>query len=400
MPLRECILNFPQPTPAPSGYICIIMKIAVVLLVAAVLLAGAFSSCRHYTSPPDTKDSCDTCHKKCDTCKTDTTKPPCDTCNIDKDSAAHAFVWTEYNVPGETNITGVWVFGPNDIILNGGTLWHFDGANFTKIDARNATHNNASMSGVLSGSSIFAFTQTEFWIVRSAIAYHTIDGQYFDDYRPGSVNACWGSAPNDVFFVGNNGHITYFDGTKFEDMISGTTKDLRSVWGTNHNDIWAGGSNLTTGAVVLLHFDGTQWTEIDLSTVGEFGCAGCESVASVWVVDSSNHSKAFVGGGRIHRQKNNLDWIADDPNQVGNKLSGNSFISLSSISGNSSTDFMTAGDWGFVSHWNGKTWMRYNNLFNSGNSNYATQAFQFSGNTACIVGFKNGPSWVAVGRRK
>jgi len=373
------------------------MKLAFVILFGLVILAGSLGSCRRYPVEPP---KCDTCHTPCDTCKTDTTIHPCDTCNIDKDSAAHAFIWTEYNIPSETNMTGVWVFGPNDIIMNGGTLWHFDGTTFTKIDGRDATHNNAALNGAMSGYNIFAFTEDEYWLVHGSDVLHTLDGHFFDDYRPGSVNACWGSSPNDVFIVGNGGHIAHFDGMKFTDMNSGTTKDLHSVWGRNHNDIWAGGSNLTTGDVVLLHFDGTQWPETDLATVGEFGCTGCESVASVWVTDSSNQSKAFVGGGRIHRKKNNSEWFGDDPNMVRNKLPGGSLISLSSISGNSSTDFMTAGDWGFVSHWNGKTWMRYDQLFNSGNSNYATQAFNFKNNTACIVGFKSGKSWIAVGRRK
>ena len=359
---------------------------------------GIFTSCKkQITGPPQ-----DTTKKKCDTCTTDTSHhPPCDTCNLNKDSLAHAFVWTEYinKIPGETNLTGVWVFGPNDIMICANSLYHFDGTNFTLIHA-NRNGSNTTLDGGLSGFNIFAFSKTEYWLVHGSIAFHTIDGLNFDDFRPGSSNACWGSAPNDVFVVGNSGQIHHFDGTNFTQMTSNTTKDLRSVWGTSSSDVWAGGSNLSTGSVVLLHYDGTAWSNIDLSQVGQFGCAGCESVGSVWAVDSSFQHKAFVGGGRIHRETNNSSWVADNQDSVGNKLGDGSLITLAVISGNSSTDFMTAGDWGFVSHWNGKTWKRYDAIFNSGDPNYGTQAFNFNGNTACIVGFKDGQSWMVVGTRK
>jgi hypothetical protein len=153
------------------------------------------------------------------------------------------------------------------------------------------------MDGGLSGFSIFAFSQADYWLVHGSIAFHTSDGTHFDDNRKGAVNACWGTKSSDMFFVGNGGHIFHYDGTNFTDMTSNTTKDLHSVWGTSSNNVWAGGSNLSTGSVVLLHYDGHLWTNIDLSLVGQFGCAGCESVASVWVVDSLTDHKYLLAAG-------------------------------------------------------------------------------------------------------
>src|SRR5258708_6128778 len=101
-----------------------VRKVIPLIFVITMLAGGMFTSCKKDpVSPPDTTK------KKCDTCITDTSHhPPCDTCNIDKDSAAHAFVWTEYlnKIPGETNLTGVWVFAPNDIMICANSLWHFD----------------------------------------------------------------------------------------------------------------------------------------------------------------------------------------------------------------------------------------------------------------------------------
>ena len=67
-----------------------------------------------------------------------------------------------------------------------------------------------------------------------------------------------------MFFVGSSGHISHFDGSNFTQMTSNTTKDLRSVWGTTHNDVWASGANTTTGETTILHFDGSTWQEVGL----------------------------------------------------------------------------------------------------------------------------------------
>lgn len=365
------------------------MKLLFTSAFALFLAAGTFSSCTHYaTIPPH----CDTC---CDTCHTDTTTHPCDTCNIDKDSAAHAFEWKQYNVPGEVSITGVWVFGPNDIILNGGTLWHFDGLTFTKIDARNATHNNAALSGVLSGASIFAFTQTEFWIVHSAVAYHTTDGQYFDDYRAGSVNACWGSAPNDVFIVGNGGHIAHFDGTKFTDMNSGTIEDIRSIWGTSHNNIWACGTTDPTYKTVITHYDGSNWKVDNLSNST---LANESSLASVWTADSTTHETVITAGAYVFRKTDNTPWRKDI--YVPNKLPDSTYLPIGELTGNNANDLWSVGWLGWAGHWNGKTWMRYDNLYEPSNDQYTSRASSVKDNTICVVGSKNGKSWVAIGTRK
>src|SRR5580700_319333 len=102
------------------------MKIISIGFIVFMLAGSIFTSCRYnpvVTHPPcDT--CCDTCHKKCDTCN-----KPCDTCNLNKDSLAHAFNWIEHidQIPGEADITGCWVFGQNDIYLNGTDIWHYDG---------------------------------------------------------------------------------------------------------------------------------------------------------------------------------------------------------------------------------------------------------------------------------
>jgi photosystem II stability/assembly factor-like uncharacterized protein len=62
-----------------------------------------------------------------------------------------------------------------------------------------------------------------------------------------NLSAVWGSAPNDIWAVGDLGTILHFRGHAWHSVESGTTHDLIHIWGTSSDDIWA------IGAYVVLH---------------------------------------------------------------------------------------------------------------------------------------------------
>ena len=360
-----------------------------VIIIGFVLAGSIFTSCKKHITEPPTGD----------TTHTDTTRHPCDSCNLNKDSLSHAFTWKEFTIPSETNLTGVWVFGANDMIIVANSLWHFDGVNFKLIHAiRNGT--NTPLDGALNGCGIFAFSQTDFWLVYGGgggnSALHTTDGQHFDDLRLGLMNACWGTSSNDMFFVGDGGSIFHYDGTKFNAMTSNTTKNLRSVWGTSSSDVWACGANTSTGKTTILHYDGSNWQEDPLSTTASALNSG---LFATWTCDSSGHHFVTTSGAYIYRKTDNGSW-RNDGALVPNNLGGNNYVGLALLSGNSSTDFMSVGSWGWVGHWNGKNWKRYDALYDYSNPTYISDALSMRGNTVCVVGEKSGASWVAIGARK
>jgi hypothetical protein len=363
------------------------------IIVIGILLTGAFtSSCRHYPTAPNDSTKCDTC---CDTCHTDSTHhPPCDTCNK-SDTTSHDFQWTEYTIPQESNLTGAWVFDSTHILICGDRLWDFDGNGFTPHDARNATH-NVELNEGLSGVTIFAFSQNDIWLTHGSITFHCKDGKNFEDIRPGSSNYTWGTSSNDIFVVGNNGQIHHGDGNKFTDMVSGTTKNLRSVWGTSHNDVWACGYNSSNGETVLLHYDGVSWTEDPISvTKGIYATGGFNGV---WACDSAGHKFVSTSGALLIRKTGEGNWRSDS-GLVPNSLGGGSWVGISPM-GNAANDFFVTGGWGFIAHWNGKDWHKYESLYDYNNAVYGPAEFSVKGNTACVVGIKSGQSWIAVGRRK
>jgi hypothetical protein len=64
----------------------------------------------------------------------------------------------------------------------------------------------------------------------------------------------WGSAPDDVFIVGHDGTILHYDGTTWVSVAAGTSNGLKAVWGASPEEVFAVGYNGT-----VLRFDGTTW---------------------------------------------------------------------------------------------------------------------------------------------
>lgn len=97
------------------------------------------------------------------------------------------------------------------------------------------------------------------------------------------LRAIWGSAPNDLFIVGEAGTILRYDGVRWYEMDSPTTVALRSVWGTGPTDVYAAGDE-----GVLLHFDGAAWTPVPSPTdrllIQLWGAPGDADVFAVGVV--------------------------------------------------------------------------------------------------------------------
>src|SRR5579883_1379730 len=308
-----------------------------IIMIVSLLAGVLFTSCKKQPTEPPV----DTTHVHCDTCG-DTVKHPCDTCNVNqdslqkvRDSLAHAWTWTQFSVPGESNLTGVWVFDSTNILIVGNNLWRFNGSTFSILKPYQITP-FVPLDGALNGYSIFGFTQYDYWLVYVSDALHTSDGLDFDDYRFGPVNACWGTSSNDMFFVGNSGHIYHYNGTTFDSMGSPTTKNLYSVWGTSDNDVWACGSNSTYGTTILLHYDGSTWTEDPISV--QKGANACGGFDVVWACDSVNHRFVATSGALLIRKTDDGMWRSDS-GLIPNRLGDGSYVGIAPA-GNSPTDMM------------------------------------------------------------
>jgi len=65
----------------------------------------------------------------------------------------------------------------------------------------------------------------------------------------------WGDAKDNLYMVGSQGNVLYFDGEAWEPSGLFTTTNLRGVWGTSGKDVYVVGDK-----GIIMHYDGTKWS--------------------------------------------------------------------------------------------------------------------------------------------
>ena len=75
------------------------------------------------------------------------------------------------------------------------------------------------------------------------------------------IHAIWGSAPDDIFALGNDGGW-HFDGATWTRTGQGVFEGdrIQAMWGFRSDDVWACGGS-------LYHYDGHNWTKLGQAPV-------------------------------------------------------------------------------------------------------------------------------------
>jgi cysteine-rich repeat protein len=88
--------------------------------------------------------------------------------------------------------------------------------------------------------------------------------------------AVWAADDNDAVAVGAQGTVVRWNGTAWSPQSSGTTADLRDVWGRAAGDVYA------VGDAVVVHWDGVAWSSLGFPGTGMRAIAG--DVDRIYVV--------------------------------------------------------------------------------------------------------------------
>jgi hypothetical protein len=99
----------------------------------------------------------------------------------------------------------------------------------------------------------------------------------------------WGTAPDDVFGVGDDGLVARYNGTTWSELLLGDVF-LRGVWGTSNEDVWVSGVNRVGGGA-LFHFDGTDWVRASSVPIG--------ALRDVWNDDVGGRALAVGANGSL-----------------------------------------------------------------------------------------------------
>lgn len=113
---------------------------------------------------------------------------------------------------------------------------------------------------------------------------------------PGQIHGFWGSAPDDVWAVGDT--IQHWDGSCWTQVLVPPSQ-LRAVWGTASTEVWAGGFD-----GVLLRWDGQSWQPQDPGTDDGVLAIWASAPDDLWVV---TNDLGVVGNGAIRRW-DGLQW--------------------------------------------------------------------------------------------
>ncbi len=118
----------------------------------------------------------------------------------------------------------------------------------------------------------------------------------------------WGSSASNVFAVGSNGVALRYDGSAWTQTLTGSGRDLISLWGRAADEIVAVGGR---DVGVVARWDGAGWTSETLRSPGLNG---------IWM--DGEGVATFVGDrGHVYRMEPNGEPVRE-PTEVGELLHG------------------------------------------------------------------------------
>jgi hypothetical protein len=102
------------------------------------------------------------------------------------------------------------------------------------------------------------------------------------------LRGVWGNSGTDVFAVGDDGVILHFDGNvsnlwEVLDSGVGGGLDLEDVWGTGHNNMYAVGDD-----GVMVRYNGTSWSRMFTDTYIDFKAIAGTGANNIYVVGSDD----------------------------------------------------------------------------------------------------------------
>lgn len=122
----------------------------------------------------------------------------------------------------------------------------------------------------------------------------------------------WGTSADSVFIVGSSGLALHYDGATWEKKETPAIgQALFTVFGRSDTDVYAVGGE---GVAVMVHWDGTEWSEVELPPLspqaiqgvwtapgqpvyvgGWYGFTAALSVGGTWTVEETGSAFAYHG---------------------------------------------------------------------------------------------------------
>jgi hypothetical protein len=196
----------------------------------------------------------------------------------------------------------------------------------------------------------------------------------------GWISKIWACINQDVLIVGTNGSISYFDGSLWQKIESGTTLSIKDVYGVMNSNTGQYEVYCAVTAVSqpensrILRITSTTNVESQPSPMGR-------EIMTVW---PAGGSLLYAGGDGLFSNDTG-SWRAID-------YGSNAFISC--VRGSAANDVFAVGD-GIIVHWNGATWKV---LYNTSSSIFYSVSVK-KDLVVAVGGTTDGKAIAVVGRR-
>jgi len=237
-------------------------------------------------------------------------------------------------------LKAIWAFSENNIVItNGGSIGWFDG-NIVNLDCR------------------------------------------VNPLLTGSINKIWGNSSNDLYIIGNNGSIAHYNGANWQRIESGTTTNIKDIWGkinplTQEKIIYCAVSNVVTlGDYKILSIR-------ENNTIDSIPWNTNRRVESIWFEDNL---KMFTCGGGVFINNGAGFWIEQTELPL---------IHTNRIRGIRKNDVFVGGDFGLLGHFNGMNWKVYDE------ANVALfYSLDYKTDILTAIGERNGKAVILIMRRE
>jgi len=302
--------------------------------------------------------------------------------SVTPDTTSHDYTFTTYYIgDGQTTLNDVFAINDTDVWAVGEIYLKDSTGKLDNTHPYNVAHWDGKawdIFQIYSGGwvpsplySVFALNAKDVWVVSTVPS--NWDGKTWKHYGknqgyPGSgwLSKIWAQASNNIFYVGEKGLITHYDGQVFTRMESGTTQDLTDVYG-NAEDVWAVGGEAFVDQGIVLKLQGVGFQEIDSLSNGN-----AWSIPSVWCTKKpwSNNGFVILAGGSGIRYRDTI-W-KEVPKQMTGAYLGLGDLYFSSVRATGRNNVFAVGDFGIVLHFNGASWKFYPRLFGYPRTYYFT----------------------------
>ncbi len=185
--------------------------------------------------------------------------------------------WTPQGLAGD-GLEHIFVLGKDVWAWGYDYFMHYDGTSWEPLD----TGGESLSAGA---RAVWAWSPSYLWLCDDNGPLRLRDG-VAERHDPGvTFNAIWGVSENELWMVGFDGNIGYFDDDLGFTLIesSPTTSSLWAVWGSSAGDVWAVGDLGT-----ILHYNGVDWSVVPSPTTARLLRLFGSGAGDVWAAGESN----------------------------------------------------------------------------------------------------------------